>query len=599
MTVRLVTAIANARHSIDGSRFNLNRENVLNAMVYPENFQASQTKAIPMYLPGNAANAARFVDPTLFTPIEVNYDRMPYSGLTPAEIASNLYKSNLLKFGEEHNIIGLSQPQQAVNGGQRNFTDSLNPAANLLNIGITFWDPTAPTDKTKAESYIFNVSEISSAFATEAFDGDTRMVQFNFNSKNLLLTPKNIFEYDKDGNRIQASANKAATPRLNALIASGTTAATPNLDDDLRIEFGFTANGTLNLTTGAVTMSATKIVVKGVTGNNPLKPHRFSETDPEYVDCVTYMSAATAMGYSLDLTFENLNAREYGTRIDSVDMRHFVEVNTHPPITAVGPVMGQQEGIQPDRIQNLQFHAYALQSGRGIEHIFNHLKQADLKYRGEVRLEMTPSTTLGVASYNVNTFYRQFSADAEAMTSGTTNSDVVPNFRDFLANLVLRWAAEADTESRLQIWRETCYGGQAPAPTVLFIIDPILNPYMFTPGDTRLLGDRYPFLVHQTYNAKFRGKIVMLWVDPTNNSTGGPNMMNHGNTLSKAEVILKLPTWREGGTQLELGLAQCYRHVAHLPLGAELTVTGIDALLTTKVSRAVNIDGMVETHPNP
>lgn len=599
MTVRLVTAIANARHSIDGSRFNLNRENVLNAMVYPENFQASQTKAIPMYLPGNAANAARFVDPTLFTPIEVNYDRMPYSGLTPAEIASNLYKSNLLKFGEEHNIIGLSQPQQAVNGGQRNFTDSLNPSANLLNIGITFWDPTAPTDKTKAESYIFNVSEISSAFATEAFDGDTRMVQFNFNSKNLLLTPKNIFEYDKDGNRIQASANKAATPRLNALIASGTTAATPNLDDDLRIEFGFTANGTLNLTTGAVTMSATKIVVKGVTGNNPLKPHRFSETDPEYVDCVTYMSAATAMGYSLDLTFENLNAREYGTRIDSVDMRHFVEVNTHPPITAVGPVMGQQEGIQPDRIQNLQFHAYALQSGRGIEHIFNHLKQADLKYRGEVRLEMTPSTTLGVASYNVNTFYRQFSADAEAMTSGTTNSDVVPNFRDFLANLVLRWAAEADTESRLQIWRETCYGGQAPAPTVLFIIDPILNPYMFTPGDTRLLGDRYPFLVHQTYNAKFRGKIVMLWVDPTNNSTGGPNMMNHGNTLSKAEVILKLPTWREGGTQLELGLAQCYRHVAHLPLGAELTVTGIDALLTTKVSRAVNIEGMVETHPNP
>lgn len=114
---------------------------------------------------------------------------------------------------------------------------------------------------------------------------------------------------------------------------------------------------------------------------------------------------------------------------------------------------------------------------------------------------MTPSTTLGVACANVNTFHRQFSADAEAMTSGTTNSDVVPNFRDFLANLVLRWAAEADTESRLQIWRETCYGGQAPAPTVLFIIDPILNPYMFTPGDTRLLGDRYPFLVHQTYNA--------------------------------------------------------------------------------------------------
>lgn len=64
-------------------------------------------------------------------------------------------------------------------------------------------------------------------------------------------------------------------------------------------------------------------------------------------------------------------------------------------------------------------------------------------------------------------------------------------------------------------------------------------------------------------------------------------------------MILKLPTWREGGTQLELGLAQCYRHVAHLPLGAELTVTGIDALLTTKVSSCSQYRGYGRNSPEP
>ena len=599
MTVRVITAIANARHSVDGSLFNLNRENVLNAMVHPEDFQAHQTKVIPAYLAANTNNAARFVNPAMFTPVDVNYDRVPYNGLTPAELASNTYKSNLLVVGDEHDVIGLAQPEQAVNGGQRNFTDSINPSVNLSNIGVSFFDPAAPTDITKAENYIFNVCEISSAFAQEAFEGDTRVVNFNFTTRNLLLSPKNIYKLDAAGNRIQASANGVATPRLNGLIASGTNATPVNIDDDLRIEFGFNLNGHLNLQTGAMQITATKVTLRGVTNTNTLKPVRYTEATPEWVAAAAYIAGGVVQGYAFDGTFENLNAREYGTKIDSVDMRHYVETNTHPPITAVGPVMGTQEGIQPDRIQNLQFHAYALQSGRGVEHVLNHVKQADLKYRGETRLEMYPTTTLGVASYNVNTFYRGFEIDAEALVSGTSNLDVVDNFRQLIANMVLRWASEADIESRLQIWRETCYGGQAPAPTVLFIIDPILNPYMFTPGDTRLLGDRYPFLVHQTYNAAFRGKIVMLWVDPTNNSTGGPNMMNHGNTLSKAEVILKLPTWREGGTQLELGLAQCYRHVAHLPLAAELKVKGIDALLTTKIARAVNVAGTVETHVNP
>lgn len=134
----------------------------------------------------------------------MNYDRVPYNGLTPAELASNTYKSNLLVVGDEHDVIGLAQPEQAVNGGQRNFTDSINPSVNLSNIGVSFFDPAAPTDITKAENYIFNVSEISSAFAQEAFEGDTRVVNFNFTTRNLLLSPKNIYKLDAAGNRISS-----------------------------------------------------------------------------------------------------------------------------------------------------------------------------------------------------------------------------------------------------------------------------------------------------------------------------------------------------------------------------------------------------------
>ena len=153
-------------------------------------------------------------------------------------------------------------------------------------------------------------------------------------------------------------------------------------------------------------------------------------------------------------------------------------------------------------------------------------------------------------------------------------------------------AAEAETESRFQIWRDCNYGGQAPAPTILFIYDPILNPYLFTPGDTRLLGDRYPFLTAQTYNHKFRGRLVMLFVDPSNNN-GGPNNLSHGNTLSKAEVVMKLPVWRYGTTQMELGLAQCFRHISHLPLGCEINVKNVEKLLTNKVYRNVAVVGDV------
>ena len=595
ITTRVNTSIRNAFHDINGSEFNLARENVLNALVNPEDFYATQTKVIPVYISANAENAAHFVDPKLATPKKVNYDRVPHEKLSAAEIAANQYTTNYLKIGEPHNIIGLAQPTQALNGGQRNFTDTINPAVCIDSILLAQYDPAAPNDLTKAETFSFDTAELSSSYAVEAYSGDSRDVQFNFYAQHISLSPKSAFVYDPVTGTFGAAktANGNAGARLKTVILANPA----DVSTHLRLEFSVSINGRLSLSTGLTTLTSTKVQLTGVSSMDVKNPRRFNDGSPEYIKAQQWLNTAKIEGFVLDATFENLNAREYGSRIDSVDMRHYVETSMHPPITAVGPVAtNQQETLQQDRFAGLQFQAFALQSGRGIEHIQKHMTRLDAEYRGETRLEMRPVTTLGVASYNVNTFYRSESIDVAQMVAADETVTLVENMRALITNILIRWAAELETESRLQIWRDANYGGQAPAPTILFIYDPILNPYLFTPGDTRLLGDRYPFLTYQTYNRSMRGKLRMLLVDPANNN-GGPNQLSHGNTLSKAEVVMKLPVWRQGGTHMELGLAQCFRHIGHLPLGCELNILNVDKLLTSRAYRAVTVLGEVKTTP--
>ena len=603
LTCRLITAIRHAYHSLDGSVFNLNRENVLNALVHPEDFYANQTRVIPVFRdPSNTTPEAvesrtHFIDQVLVPRKAVNYDRVPATGMSAAEVLANTYHTNYLVPSKNHNLIGLAQPNQALNGGQRNFTDTINPAVNIQMVAVTFFDPADPNDLTKAETYEFNVSEISSAFGIEAFSGDSRQMNFIFRTNALSLSPKNIFTFDQNGLKNgSATATKNAATRMEALLAPTVTAGVVDYSVARRLELGFGISAELNLQSGTFNFTPTAVELVGYTSADTSNPIVFNDGSAEYTAARNMIKTAKVTGIELYATFDNLNAREFGTKIDSQDLRHYVETNIHPPITAVGAIVNEN-GIAPDRIQNLQFQAYAIQSGYGIDHMMAHMRKSDLNYRGDVRLSNRPTTSLGITSYNVNTFYRGAVLNMGDVVSASTNLDLVPNVREFISNQVIRWAAEADIESRLQIYRETVYGGQAPQPTILFVIDPVLSPYMFTPGDTRLLGDRYPFVVQATYNKHFRGKIMMFWIDPTNNSQGAPNTLNHGNTLSKAEVVMKLPTWRDGATQLELGLAQCFKHISHMPLGAQLTVTELDKLVSSRVTRQVQIAGVVNVAP--
>lgn len=596
ITVRVNTVIRNAFHEISGSLFNLARENVLNALVHPEDFFANQTKVIPVYIDSNAENAAHFVSPILATPRVINYDRVPKDQLTEQELKANQYRTNYLKLGEAHNIIGLAQPTQALNGGQRSMVDTINPAVFLKEILFVHLDPAAPTDLTKAETFAYEVGEISSAYAVESFSADSRDVQFNFYTKQLCFSPRNLLEMNSDGSiKAYKTANGKPAPRTEKLIYANPA----DISTHLRVEFGVSISGRLSLSMGTAELTATRVTLNGVTNVDVRNPIRYNDGSPEWIAAQEYINSLVAVGVDIDATFENLGAREYGTRIDSVDMRHYIETSMHPPITAIGQIASNnQETIQQDRFATLQFHAFALQSGRGIEHIKKHFERLDREYRGETRLEMRPVTTLGVASYNVNPFYRYAEFDVADLVAAEKTHELVDELRAFITNITCRWAAEAETESRFQIWRDCNYGGQAPAPTVLFINDPILNPYLYTPGDTRMLGDRYPFLTYQTYNHEFRGKLAMLFVDPSNNN-GGPNNLSHGNTLSKAEVVMKLPVWRNGSTIMELGLAQCFRHISHLPLGCEIEIKNVDKLLTNKVYRSVKITDTVNTHAVP
>lgn len=603
LTCRLITAIRHAYHSLDGSVFNLNRENVLNSLVHPEDFYANQTRVIPVFRdPSNTTPEAvesrtHFIDPVLVPRQAVNYDRVPATGMSAAEALANTYHTNYLLPSKNHNLIGLSQPNQALNGGQRNFTDTINPAVNIHMVAVTFFDPTDPDDLTKAETYEFDVSEISSAFGIEAFSGDSRQMNFMFRTNALSLSPKNIFTFDQNGLvNGSATATKNPATRTEALLAPTVTANVVGYSVARRLELGFGIAAELNLQSGTFTFTPTAVELVGYTSADTSNPIVFNDGSAEYTAAREMIKTAKVTGVKLYATFDNLNAREFGTKIDSQDLRHYVETNIHPPITAIGAIVNEN-GIAPDRIQNLQFQAYAIQSGYGIDHMLAHMRKADLNYRGDVRLSNRPTTSLGITSYNVNTFYRGAVLNMGDVVSASTNLDLVPNVRELISNQVIRWAAEADIESRLQIYRETVYGGQAPQPTILFVIDPMLSPYMFTQGDTRLLGDRYPFVTQATYNMHFRGKIMMFWIDPTNNSQGAPNTLNHGNTLSKAEVVMKLPTWRDGATQLELGLAQCFKHISHMPLGAQLTITELDKLISSRVTRQIQVAGVVNVAP--
>jgi hypothetical protein len=124
----------------------------------------------------------------------------------------------------------------------------------------------------------------------------------------------------------------------------------------------------------------------------------------------------------------------------------------------------------------------------------------------------------------------------------------------------------------------------AGKPTVIIGTDPVIARYLTISGDTRLLGDAFNFKVVSTLDSRMAGKIVMSFGDETSYTSGVANALHFGNMAWKPELTLMMPATRNGANAMELTVQPMFLHVVNLPVMAYIEVSGIEAVISGKVT---------------
>ena len=539
VSIRLHYVFDEVRRALSGSLSNFGRKNIIKAVVDASILRNDQTRLVPVVRTGGGANdsTANFVASADVTPYAVTIDGQ---SVTTAP----------LKVGKKMDLLATSQTAALIEAGVLDQTDAIDSSLRLSAVYVKI----AADGSDPAKVVKFNVKDLPGSDFNYAVQGNTRLLQLNFDTSALRVVA---------GTK---GVDGAAIPQLAALA-------------DKSVRLSATLFGSVVQDTGDTIVNAGGVTVAKITTADGQLMDLTAGAGATLADI---FDGAEVIGYDVLGYRTNSNRRQRGQLVDTQFVNHLYTVPVLPPITALRPV-GETEANDAALLASLITTTKIRTSNAAVGAL---LEARDIlkEFVNSADSATEQPEVLGVARFILNAAYDEDTIDVAAEVDSIKSADRAEDVVALIINKLRDMTYRLYTNSAYKAAADAVFDGAAPKPMVIIGTDPIIARYLTLQGDMRTFGDQFDFKIVQTLDSRMAGKVVLAFGMESSYNSGVANPLHFGNMAWKPELALQMPITRNGQISYELTVQPSFRHVINTPVMGFVTVQGIEQIIADKAT---------------
>jgi hypothetical protein len=545
VTVTQTMIVDPTYHDVTGQAYDLNRRNLIEAIIDPTILANTATQVVPYFVTGNTANNKMFtadVAPTMVTANGATFLSAPY------------------KPGVKIDLLGISQNPGLAAEGQLDQTDSLDQRMNLENIYLKV----VGTSVGGAGSIIpFNTRTLPFSQFQKSPEGYSRDVLLNYSTVDLPLT--------------------AATHDISGAPAAALALLSQPQYAGYVLRLALAVNGTANFELGNATVFGTGATIASVYQVSAVDGSVVHVTDSTILAALQAEYAAiTLSGYDLYAFRSNINRRQRGLMVETVIQTERYVIPLSGPITAPMPVTDTRTAV--DLLAPLNA-ARTRNSNNAVTQIIAYAAQLNALNLSASSLQSAPAVE-GIGRLVVRPYFELAQLDMVEATNSLASHRKVEDVAAAFINQIRDMVYRAYRDSGYQPALDAATGGTDERPQLIIGTDPVIIRHLLVPGDTRTASIGFDFQIVSTYDKRVKNQIFMAF---TRKGVQGADALSFGVMGWIPELATTLQVTRNNSTVKELMVQPRTRHINTCPILMQINVSNLDAVVTERVAQEVNI----------
>lgn len=480
-------------------------------------------------------------------------------GSFKVDLDNGSVESGAIKFGVPFDLIAAGASSLTDPFGVKDMTDTIDSLVKLKTVYVKI------TNDAGVSSILpLRVGDFMGTQFLKANEGNERDTVLNWKTSTYTITGNTL---DKDGKPAEALAAFRQAPY-----------------DNFVIMLKMSANGRLNLADAHGELSAGGASVAGfyrsVEVNGIVDLHKVN--DPaEITAAKSKITSLQLIAFYPDARYANLNRRERGLIVRTDVRREMYTIRMQSPVTAIKPVTDTATGYNIDSaVQTTR----AENTVAGIEELMN-MDRILSSYLNSSNRTYPNNDAPGIGRYLVRPYYERKEINVPELINNMNSHTLADDLSTHLCLVIRDCFAKAMMISGWMAAQQCSSNGTKEKPTAVIVTDPRIAQYLYTKGDTRLLGDHYNAMPVVSNYLEFRDKIYV--VPRRESSVQSPDGLNWGNMFWLPELVTNMPINRTGQISNEFTIQTRRRHVCHCPILIRIDLVDFGKAIDKKIPTAI------------
>lgn len=513
-------------HPVTGKPMDLEKVNLLEAFRDHTILSNDSTQLVPVYREESKDN---FVDVT-----KVKTRTVPVDGYD-VETAP-------LKFGKTIDLLGVSQTDQLLKAGVVDNTDAIDAYARIDNVYLAVGDSVVS----------FNVRRAPRAGAVKSVEGDSREMNFQFTTQDLLLSADTK---NTDG---------VAVPELANL-------------NGLKLRVAVDVVGRMSVEYGNINLNATGLEVVAVFD---AQNEAVSLNDASAKAIIAALELAP-FGFDLFGRRNNANRRTQGLLVDVTEYAERYTVPISSPLATVAPLATDKSAKD---LQALINSANIRTNNNAVTLLLNYAD--DLKAATQTSFFKSSLTTVpGVGRLLVEPTFKYLEIDLAKEVNSVQSAQRAEDIQGALVTPIRNMAYELVRDSNYQAALDADAEGRSERPHLVVGTDIVTQQFLMVTGDTRTLSIGMDHTIVASPDKRMVGKIVLAFV---RKNTSEPDALSFGSHIYIPELSSVVPVPRHGAINRETMIQMRNLQITNLPIMGMIDVKNLDIATSTRTQLDVN-----------
>lgn len=519
-------------HPVTGKPMDLEKVNLLEAFRDHNILSNESTLLVPVY---RDDSKEFFVDTT-----KVKVKTVPVEGFD--------VDTAPLVFGKTIDLLGISQNDQLLKAGVVDNTDAIDAYARIDNVFLAIGSSIVS----------FNVRRAPRAGAVKSVEGDSREMNFQFTTQDLLLTAET-----KD-------VNGKEVAELAAL-------------NGLKLRVSLDVVGRMSVEYGNINLNATNLAVAAVFDkqNQPV-----SLNDAAAKAIIDALELAP-FGYELFARRNNANRRNQGLLVDVTEYAERYTVPISSPLSTVAPLATDKSAKD---LQALINAANIRTNNNAVTLLLNYAE--DLAVATKTSFFKSSLTTVpGVGRLLVDPTYKYLKIDLAKEVNSVQSAQRAEDIQGALVTPIRNMAYELVRDSNYQAALDADAEGRSERPHLVVGTDIVTQQFLMVTGDTRTLSIGMDHTIVASPDKRMVGKIVLAFV---RKNTSEPDALSFGSHIYIPELSSVVPVPRHGAINRETMIQMRNLQITNLPIMGLIEVVNLDVATATRTELDVNSKPVTE-----